>query len=123
MARQLLQDRTPAAYAGVEAYARTHSSEDAGSLAWLVAGYAHILDHEYAASVSPLNRAKVHAGDLGDYVSFYLATAYFESGQAAEASPHYAQARQIADSIQKETKADGIVSRSDLAPIFALKTP
>ena len=85
MARQLLQDRTPAAYAGVEAYARTHSSEDAGSLAWLVAGYAHILDHEYAASVSPLNRAKVHAGDLGDYVSFYLATAYFESGQAAEA--------------------------------------
>src|SRR5690348_12724697 len=36
MARQLLQDRTPAAYAGVEAFARRHGKEDAGALAWLV---------------------------------------------------------------------------------------
>src|SRR5262249_35089426 len=41
MAQQLLQDRTPAAYAGVESYARAHSKEDAGALAWLVVGYAH----------------------------------------------------------------------------------
>jgi len=39
MARQLLADRTPAAYAGVEAYARRHAKEDAGSLAYLVLGY------------------------------------------------------------------------------------
>src|SRR5438552_19059645 len=32
MARQLLQDRTPAAYRGVEAYARRHTKEDAGAL-------------------------------------------------------------------------------------------
>ncbi|HWJ47545.1 MAG TPA: hypothetical protein VNS62_07825, partial [Candidatus Udaeobacter sp.] len=32
MAQQLIQDRTPAAYAGVEAYARAHSKEDAGAL-------------------------------------------------------------------------------------------
>jgi len=38
MARQLLQDRTPAGYAGVEAYARRHAKEDAGALAWLVLG-------------------------------------------------------------------------------------
>ena len=58
MARQLLQDRTPAAYAGVESYARNHAKEDAGALAWLVVGYAHILDHDYAKAIDPLNHAK-----------------------------------------------------------------
>ena len=85
MARQLLQDRTPAAYAGVEAYARRHASEDAGALAWLVVGYAHMLDHDYAKAVDPLNRAKAQAGDLGDYVSYYLGTAFFQAGQTADA--------------------------------------
>ena len=85
MAQQLLQDRTPAAYAGVEAYARRHSHEDAGALAWLVLGYAHVLDKEYAQAVDPLTRAQALAGDLGDYVSFYLGTAYFQSGKTAEA--------------------------------------
>src|SRR5690242_6420573 len=85
MARQLLQDRTPAAYAGVEAYARRHTKEDAGALAWLVVGYAHVLDHDYAKAVDPLNRAKPLAGDLGDYVSLYLGTSYFQSGRTAEA--------------------------------------
>ncbi|MGA8312185.1 MAG: tetratricopeptide repeat protein, partial [Terriglobales bacterium] len=85
MARQLLQDRTPPAYAGVEAYARRHASEDAGALAWLVVGYAHELDHDYAKAIDPLNRAKPQAGDLGDYVSYYLGTAYFQAGKTAEA--------------------------------------
>jgi soluble lytic murein transglycosylase len=85
MARQLLQDRTPAAYTGVEAYARRHTQDDAGALAWLVLGYAHILDKDHAKAVDPLNRAKPKAGDLGDYISFYLGTAYFQSGKTAEA--------------------------------------
>jgi soluble lytic murein transglycosylase len=85
MARQLLQDRTPAAYAGVEAYARKHNQEDAGALAWLVLGYAHVLDKDYAKAVDPLNRAKTRAGDLGDYVTFYLGTADFQSGKTADA--------------------------------------
>jgi soluble lytic murein transglycosylase len=85
MAQQLLQDRTPAAYAGVEAYARRHLKEDAGALAWLVLGYAHILDKDYAKAVDPLHQAKPLAGDLGDYVTFYLGSAYFQSGQTAEA--------------------------------------
>jgi soluble lytic murein transglycosylase len=85
MAQQLLQDRTPAAYAGVEAYARRHTQEDAGALAWLVLGYAHVLDKDYAKAVDPLDRAKLKAGDLGDYVSFYLGTAYFQSGKTADA--------------------------------------
>ena len=85
MARQLLQDRTPAAYEGVEGYARRHAQEDAGALAWLVVGYAHILDKDYAKAIDPLNRAKSRAGDLGDYVNFYLGTADFQSGKTAEA--------------------------------------
>jgi peptidoglycan lytic transglycosylase len=85
MASQLLQDRTPAAYAGVEAYARRHAQQDAGALANLVLGYAHILDKDYANAVEPLSRAKTRAGDLGDYVDFYLGTAYFQSGRTAEA--------------------------------------
>ena len=85
MARQLIQDRTPPAYAGVQAYAVRHSREDAGALAWLVIGYARILDHNYAQAIEPLNRAKPHAGDIGDYVTYYLGTAYYQSGHLAEA--------------------------------------
>ena len=85
MAQQLLQDRSPAAYAGVEAYARAHAKEDAGALAWLAVGYARVLDRDYAKAIDPLNRAKPHAGDLGDYVAYYLGTSYLQTGRAAEA--------------------------------------
>jgi soluble lytic murein transglycosylase len=85
MAQQLIQDRSPAAYAGVESYARTHAKEDPGALAWLVVGYAHVLDHDYAKAIDPLNRAKPRAGDLGDYVAYYLGTSYLETAHQAEA--------------------------------------
>ena len=85
MAQQLLQDRTPVAYAGVEAYARRHSKEDAGALAWLVIGYARTLDHDYGKAIDPLNRAKAGASELGDYVAYYLGDAYLKTGHNAEA--------------------------------------
>jgi soluble lytic murein transglycosylase len=85
MARQLLQDRTPAAYAGVESFARKHGSEDAGSLAWLAVGYARFLDHDPAKAVEALSRAKLKAGDIGDYVAYYLAASYLQSGRTPEA--------------------------------------
>ena len=85
MAQQLLQERTSAAYAGVEAYARRHAKEDAGALAWLAVGYAHGLDHDYAKAIEPLNRARQQAGDLGDYVAYYLASSYLQTGRSAEA--------------------------------------
>ncbi len=84
MAQQLISDRTPAAYAGVEAYARAHAKEDAGALAWLVVGYAHFIDHDYAKAIEPLSRAKPMAGDLGDYISYYLGTCYLQTGRQAE---------------------------------------
>jgi len=85
MAQQLLQDRTPTAYAGVEAYARHHAREDAGALAWLVIGYARTLDHDYAKAIDPLNRAKAGASELGDYVAYYLGDAYLNTAHNAEA--------------------------------------
>ncbi len=85
MARQLLQDRTPQAYTGVETFARKHSAEDAGSLAWLALGYAHFIDRDYAKAIDPLSRAKPHAGDIGDYVAYYLAASYLQSGRTPEA--------------------------------------
>jgi soluble lytic murein transglycosylase len=85
MARQLLADRTPAAYVGVETYARRHSGDNAGALAWLAVGYARVLDHDYARAIEPLSRAKPHAEEFADYVNFYLGTAYAQSGRTAEA--------------------------------------
>jgi soluble lytic murein transglycosylase len=89
MAEQLLQDRTPIAYAGVEAYARRHATKDAdadaGALAWLVIGYARALDHDYARAIDPFNRAKAGASELGDYVAYYLGDAYLKTGHNAEA--------------------------------------
>ncbi len=85
MAQQLLQDRTLPAYAGVQAYARAHSKEDAGALAWLVLGYAHVLDKDYPKAIDALSRAKIHAGDLGDYVAYYLGISYLQTGHTAEA--------------------------------------
>jgi soluble lytic murein transglycosylase len=85
MAQQLLQNRTPTAYAGVEAYARRHAKEDAGALAWLVIGYAHTLDHDYGKAIDPFNRAKAGASELGDYVAYYLGDAYLKTAHNAEA--------------------------------------
>jgi soluble lytic murein transglycosylase len=88
MAQQLLQDRTPTAYAGVEAYARRHAKTkedaDAAALAWLVLGYAHTLDHDYAKAIDPLNRAKAGASELGDYVAYYLGDAYLNTARNGE---------------------------------------
>ena len=86
MARQLLQDRSAAAYAGVERYARAHNNDEAGSLAWLVDGYAHVLDKQHGPAVAPLRNARAHAGELGDYVDYYLATAYAGSGDFPHAA-------------------------------------
>ncbi|HKU20504.1 MAG TPA: transglycosylase SLT domain-containing protein [Terriglobales bacterium] len=83
MARQLLQDRSRAAYNGVEAYARRHAGTDEAALAWLALGYAHLLDHDYAKAVPALKRAQPRAGELADYVHYFLAMAYGAQGDSA----------------------------------------
>jgi soluble lytic murein transglycosylase len=76
MAQQLLENRTPQAYQGVEAYARKHAKDDAGPLAWVVVGYAHYLDKDYASARSSWVRAKSLEPLLGDYLAYMQALAY-----------------------------------------------
>ncbi|MGB9121280.1 MAG: transglycosylase SLT domain-containing protein [Candidatus Angelobacter sp.] len=76
MAQQLLENRTPQAYQGVEAYARKHAKDDAGPLAWVVVGYAHYLDKDYVAARSSWGRAKSLEPLLGDYLAYMQALAY-----------------------------------------------
>lgn len=84
MAQQLLENRTPQAYAGVEVYARKHANDDAGPLAWLVIGYAHYLDKDYEKARSSWDRSKSLEPLLGDYLAYLQAAAYQgESNQSA----------------------------------------
>jgi soluble lytic murein transglycosylase len=85
MARQLLENRSPAAYAGVEAYARRHARDDAGVLANLALGYAHILDHEPAKAIAPLKLVQARAGDLADYTTYFLGSSYQATGETEQA--------------------------------------
>src|SRR5580700_3623799 len=128
MAQQLLQDRSLPAYTGVEAYARSHAKEDAGALAWLVVGYAHVLDRDYAKAIDPLTRAKVHAGDLGDYVAYYLGTSYLQTGRAAEAVSNLADfAKAHPDSLLVRDAAvnyaDALLLEGQAAEAIALLEP
>lgn len=84
MAQQLATLRTPAAYAGVTAYARSHSGE-ASAAAYLALGHAYMLDKRYAEAVSSLKQAKEAGDSLEDYDDFLAAKAYHESDQESQA--------------------------------------
>lgn len=84
MARQLVENRTPAAYTGVEDYARHHAGTDAGGLAWLAVGYAHVLDQQYPQAITALQKAKPHAGELYDYVRYLQAISFGGEGNSAK---------------------------------------
>jgi soluble lytic murein transglycosylase len=84
MALQLIDLRSKPAYAGVEAYARKHPGTDAGALAWLAMGYAHVLDKEYPQAEEALKKAQPHAGELADYVRYLLALCYGGQGKAEQ---------------------------------------
>ncbi|HWS17046.1 MAG TPA: hypothetical protein VN223_03490, partial [Candidatus Elarobacter sp.] len=76
MAQQLLENRTPQAYQGVEAYARKHAKDDAGPLAWVVIGYAHYLDKDYVSARSSWGRTKLLEPLLGDYLAYLQGISY-----------------------------------------------
>jgi peptidoglycan lytic transglycosylase len=84
MAKQLFEVRTKEGYAAIEAYAAKHVGTDEGAMANLVLGYAHVLDKEYPQAVPFLKKAQVRAGDLGDYVAFFLAQAQMGNQDQAQ---------------------------------------
>src|ERR1022692_4164955 len=76
MARQLVEFRTPAAYAGVETYAHAHAGTEAGALAWFAIGYAHYLDTQYPAAIAAMQKAQPQIGELKDYTAFFIGNSY-----------------------------------------------
>jgi soluble lytic murein transglycosylase len=84
MARQLVENRTGAAYSGVEDYARRHGGSDAGALAWLAIGYSRVLDQQYPQAIAALEKAKPRADELYDYVRYLEAISYGGEGNSAK---------------------------------------
>jgi peptidoglycan lytic transglycosylase len=77
MARQLLEERTPQAYAGVESYARKHAADpDAAALAWLVLGYARYVDKNFAQARAAWQHTSALETVLGDYIAWLRAAAF-----------------------------------------------
>ncbi len=82
MAQQLAAMRTPAAYAGVVAYARRNTGE-AAAAAYLALGHAYLADKRYEEAEANLRRARQAGEDLADYADYLGARAYHESGNEA----------------------------------------
>ena len=73
MAKQLLEEHTPAAYAGVERYSLKHRADEGGTLAHLVLGYSHLQDKDYSKAQKELKIAAARNSELSDYADFFLA--------------------------------------------------
>ena len=89
MAQQLATMRTPAAYAGVAAYAHSHTGE-ASAAAYLALGHAYLLDHRNHEAETSFREALLHDGELGDYADYLDAEASHAAGddEAAEKLLH-----------------------------------
>ncbi len=80
MAQELATMRSPAAYAGVTAYARAHTGE-AASAAYLALGHAYLLDHRYPEAAASFQKANTLGKTMDDYADFLAAQALMEVGQ------------------------------------------
>ena len=76
MARQLIEFRTPAAYAGVESYAAKHPGSEEGALARFAIGYAHYIDAQYPQAIAAMQKAQPQIGELKDYTAFFIGNSY-----------------------------------------------
>ena len=91
MAQQLAQTPTPAAYAGVSAYAHTHTGE-AAATAYLALGHAYLLQRNFADAAGALHSAHLADGSttqpdgaLADYTDYLTAQAYLQNNQLPQA--------------------------------------
>ena len=76
LTRQLIENRTSATYAKVQSYASRHSRSAAAGFAWLAVGYGRILDRQYSKAISALKMAQPRAGQLSDYIDYFLGSAH-----------------------------------------------
>ncbi len=84
MAQQLAMMRSPAAYAGVTAYARAHTGE-ASAAAYIALGHAYLLDHKYPEAVSAFRQANIQGNALDDYADYLEAQADLQSNNLPQA--------------------------------------
>lgn len=84
MAQQLATMRTAAAYAGVTAYAHSHTGE-AAAAAYLALGHAYLRDRKYHDAETSFREALSHDGELGDYADYLDAQASHAAGDDAAA--------------------------------------
>lgn len=76
--------RTPAAYAGVTAYAARHTGDAAGA-AYLALGRAYQVDRRYPEAIAAYRKAKDHSAVLGDYADYLAAECLHASQDEAAA--------------------------------------
>jgi soluble lytic murein transglycosylase len=86
MAQQLAATRSPAAYAGVRAYASSHSGEGAAA-ASLALGHAAMLDRNFSEAQNEFRLAGKSGEALDDYADYLGAQAAIQGGHAADAVP------------------------------------
>lgn len=84
MAQQLIATRSGAAYAGVQAYARSHPGEGAAA-AWLALGHAYMLDRRYSDAYTAFQQAKASGKALDDYADYLGAQAALQASRGADA--------------------------------------
>ncbi len=84
MAQQLTTLRSPAAYAGVTAYAQSHGGE-AASAAYLAIGHAYLMDRKFPEAVASLHKSAAAGESLSDYADYLTAQAYLQSNQLPQA--------------------------------------
>ena len=79
MAQQLAATRTAAAYAGVAAYAKSHTGE-ASATAYLAMGHAYLLDNRFSEAAANLRQARAAGDALADYDDYLAAKAEHDGG-------------------------------------------
>jgi soluble lytic murein transglycosylase len=84
MAQELVTMRSPAAYAGVTAYAKAHTGE-AASAAYLALGHAYLLDHRYPDAAANFQKANATGTTMDDYADFLAAQAFMQAGKLPQA--------------------------------------
>jgi soluble lytic murein transglycosylase len=84
MAQQLITLRTPGAYAGVAAYAHSHTGDAAGA-AYLALGFAYQKDKRFSDAAAALRQAKTSSDVLADYSDYLGAMNEHVSGNEAAA--------------------------------------
>lgn len=84
MAQQLAATRTAAAYAGVTAFAHSHTGEKAAA-AYLALGHAYLADNHYDEAAQNFRMAKAAGDSLADYDDYLGAKALHGAGNDAAA--------------------------------------